>query len=317
MKQTERKHPLGLSSLALKFIALFFMTLDHVGLLFFTRGEGPAPAEPYYALRAIGKMAFPIFAFVSVESIYHTKNPKKYMLRLLIAAVSLDLVGYITGAIAKIPVADNPILGNAFTDIFLGVVMVYFLKKKNWYSFFALIPFLYEFLSCIWINDSYGALFKTDWSAYSAVLFLFLFLSREIALHYLHKQANDIQIPDQDYEALYGKTAIKISESVGVLACGITFYLVYRLSGSTYFLPGRGEYVPIGTFSVISIVFLLFYNGERGYKDSHKAIRWFFYLYYPLHLLVLSLLSLRYGVLSSYLGEESLSILVATLPCFH
>lgn len=70
----------GISAYHLKIIAIFAMTLDHVGqiLLF-----------PPYAtvLRSIGRIAFPIFCFLIAEGFIHTKNRIKYILRITITAV--------------------------------------------------------------------------------------------------------------------------------------------------------------------------------------------------------------------------------------
>ncbi len=65
-----------MSSLFLKLIAVFFMTLDHIG----------ATSNIYY-LRIVGRIAFPIFAFLVAQSCIHTKDRKAYLLRLFIFAI--------------------------------------------------------------------------------------------------------------------------------------------------------------------------------------------------------------------------------------
>ena len=62
----------GLSGNALKIIAAVAMLIDHVGIMFF-------PTVAIY--RIIGRLSFPIFAFMIVEGYFHTKNLKKYVLR--------------------------------------------------------------------------------------------------------------------------------------------------------------------------------------------------------------------------------------------
>ncbi len=85
----KQKLPVFLSGFSLKVIALITMTIDHVGLVLFPK---------IVPLRAIGRIAFPIFAFLLVEGYLHTKDLKKYLLRLflfaLISEVPFDLAFY-------------------------------------------------------------------------------------------------------------------------------------------------------------------------------------------------------------------------------
>ena len=55
----------GLSGNALKIIAAISMVIDHVGLMFFPTLK---------ILRIIGRLAYPIFAFMIAEGCYYTKN---------------------------------------------------------------------------------------------------------------------------------------------------------------------------------------------------------------------------------------------------
>ena len=67
-----------LNGTMLKWIAIVTMVIDHVGAILFPQNE---------ILRIIGRLAFPIFAFLLVEGYVHTGNVKKYMGRLLIFAL--------------------------------------------------------------------------------------------------------------------------------------------------------------------------------------------------------------------------------------
>lgn len=291
----EERKVFGLNSLALKIIAVLLMTLDHIGLLFFTRGSGRDINTDYYVLRAIGKMAFPLFAFLAVEGIYHTRDAKNYMLRLAIGAILIDLVGYIFSWSRYITIASNPLIGNVFTDMFMGVVMIYLLRKKNWWSLFAILPIAYEFLSRVTINDSYGTLFKSDWGAFSIVMFFCLFLAREIGDYYLKSKARKAGVEEEAYLLQDGLKNHKYSEAIAILFVELCFYLVYRLDNFSMFLPN--EFVPIGTFSTLAALIVLFYNGKKGY--SNKVIQYSFYAYYPAHILIL-------GIISMYVGQLAL-----------
>lgn len=71
---------LSLSSNALKFIACATMLIDHTGWLFF-------PEQLLW--RAVGRLSFPLFAFLIAEGCERTSNARNYLFRLLgLAAVS-------------------------------------------------------------------------------------------------------------------------------------------------------------------------------------------------------------------------------------
>ena len=64
----------GLTGNQLKIIAMIAMTCDHVGVQIFPR---------LLWLRIIGRLAMPIYAFMIAEGCRHTRDRKKYLLRLL------------------------------------------------------------------------------------------------------------------------------------------------------------------------------------------------------------------------------------------
>lgn len=66
----------------LKFLALFFMLLDHMWATII-------PGNQW--LTNIGRMAFPIFAFKIVEGFYHTSNFKRYAQRLFLFALISEI----------------------------------------------------------------------------------------------------------------------------------------------------------------------------------------------------------------------------------
>lgn len=87
----------GLSREGLKTIACAAMLIDHIGAILVVsliREAEVYAAElywAYYLLRCIGRIAFPIFCFQLVEGAFHTRNPKKYALRLAVGAVLAEI----------------------------------------------------------------------------------------------------------------------------------------------------------------------------------------------------------------------------------
>ena len=64
----------GLTGNQLKILAMITMTCDHVGFMLFPQLRW---------LRIIGRLAMPIYAFMIAEGCRHTRDRKKYLLRLL------------------------------------------------------------------------------------------------------------------------------------------------------------------------------------------------------------------------------------------
>ena len=117
----------GLNTFVLKWIAIASMLLDHVGAIFL-------PGQLW--LRIIGRMAFPIFAYLLVEGFVYTSNVKKYMMRLgvfaLISEIAYDL------AFFGVPLEFSH--QNVFCTLFLGILMLYLLvhMPDKWQQFLVL-----------------------------------------------------------------------------------------------------------------------------------------------------------------------------------
>ena len=114
---SDLKGKVGLTSFHLKLIAIVSMTIDHVGAVLF-------PTAKIFGLeyfRVIGRLAFPIFCFLIVEGFFHTRNVKKYMLRLFIFALfseaPFDLLFNTTKNLWT--------MQNVFCTLFLGLVAIY------------------------------------------------------------------------------------------------------------------------------------------------------------------------------------------------
>ena len=78
---------------ALKWIALITMLIDHIAatmMQYFDIVEQLFNIDTefiYNVMRGIGRISFPIFCFCIVEGFIHTRNIKKYLIRLFIFAV--------------------------------------------------------------------------------------------------------------------------------------------------------------------------------------------------------------------------------------
>ena len=77
-----KKFP-GFTGNELKLIALISMTCDHVGLQLLPDVQ---------LLRILGRLAFPIFAYMIAEGCRYTRNRKKYLLRMVSLAALCQVV---------------------------------------------------------------------------------------------------------------------------------------------------------------------------------------------------------------------------------
>jgi len=68
----------------LKWIALFFMILDHTGAIFFSR-------IPFF--RLVGRIAFPLYAWCMAVGSEYTRDKGKYALRLLLGGLVSQVLG--------------------------------------------------------------------------------------------------------------------------------------------------------------------------------------------------------------------------------
>lgn len=79
-----------MTSAVLKYIAVIAMLIDHVGAFILEDMYG-INSTIYILSRSIGRIAFPIFAFLLVEGFKKTKNRKKYFINLLIFALLSEI----------------------------------------------------------------------------------------------------------------------------------------------------------------------------------------------------------------------------------
>ena len=100
----------------LKWLALTTMTIDHIGLILY-------PQIPI--LRIIGRLSFPLFAYLLVLGMLSTHDPGKYFKRMLYFALLSQL---------PFTVANEILIWqhlNIFVTLSLGIILIYFLDRNN------------------------------------------------------------------------------------------------------------------------------------------------------------------------------------------
>ncbi|MCR4611463.1 MAG: conjugal transfer protein TraX [Lachnospiraceae bacterium] len=218
----------------LKWIAVITMIIDHVGHVFFPE---------YEILRWIGRISFPLFAFLLTEGYKHTSNIWKYFLRLGIFAV-ISEVPYDYCIYGKIIYFGSQ---NIFFELLLGLLVLYLIDREYIFKERDITIYVKAFIVIAAATLAHFAGFDYRWVGILVI----------IAMYYMRDQF-------KYFAPLF-----------------IVIYLVnYELINTA--------------FASIALILILLYNGKPGY--SGKKFKWFFYIFYPLHLAIFGIMHWMYGI---------------------
>lgn len=233
-----------ITSFSLKIIALITMFCDHFG---------DALVGHFSFWNLIGRIAFPIFAFQISEGYVHTKNLKKYFMRLFAFAL-ISQIPFHLFLQKFLPNSSSSL--NIFFTLLLGLFAItiydYFSKVENKELKFRVFGFevkkIVGIISVLLI--AYIAnLLHTDYGFWGVVV-IFNF--------YLFK--ND-----------------KLAMIISYICLWVIRYGILILKNGFYM-----QYIYLAICTILPIIFISLYNGKQGYK-----IRYLLYLFYPMHLLLL------------------------------
>ena len=140
-----------ISTAALHIIAMLFMLMDHLWATLL-------PAQDW--LTCVGRVAFPIFAFMAVEGYFHTHSFKKYAQRLLVFALLSEIpFDLMYGGTWFYPVHQNVIW-----TFLLGLSGIHLMetvhkKQKPWayVTVSVVVVILGSVLGTLGMVDYYGA----------------------------------------------------------------------------------------------------------------------------------------------------------------
>lgn len=159
-----------LSGSTLKLLAMALMLIDHAGHVLF----------PHLTwMRAVGRIAFPIFAFFVAEGLHYTRSRPKYMLRLGIFALISEIpFNLAISRKALYPDAQNVMFTFLIAALTVTVFEALYKSKDPAYEIpkkilgivaAALIPFL-------------GIALSTDYNSYGVWLVMLFYFLRESRL---------------------------------------------------------------------------------------------------------------------------------------
>ena len=277
-----------LSNFILKIIAIVTMTIDHIGVIL---GENVG-GNFWLAIvfRSIGRLALPLFCFLLVEGVLHTKRFGNYMLRLGIMATSITIAIIVVEYGFEGMSMRND--GNIFIDLLLGALFVFLIRKKQWYyKLLALVPIIIATLSfvvtCLETSEPlfihwYPFFLRCQYHIYSVGMMALFYVAHILKDMYLNKYSNDSGIPKESLEGTSIERSALNLLSFGAVVIATLGLLVISFLLDTIYVFWMAD---IQNFAIISGAFILLYNGKRGYNA--KWFQYGCYLYYPLHLLIL------------------------------
>lgn len=234
-----------LNANVIKWIAIITMAIDHFGATIFQNiyiMSGDKQLEIYYEiLRAIGRIAFPLFAFFVVEGFMHIKNDHKRLFRYISRLFIFLFISEIPFDIAF----NNAILEfnsqNVYFTLLFGLLAITGIdivkQTINSKMFNKIVKILMITISTVLISILFAHIaniLKTDYSVVGVLTIVIIYV------FYKHKELG----------LFFAITLLTMKSSLEI-------------------------------FSMIDILFIWQYNGQRG-----KQNKYFFYLFYPIHLLL-------------------------------
>lgn len=243
-----------INGFTLKVVAITGMTCNHVANVF----AAQLPQPLLLALFSLGGVTFPIMAFLLVEGFTHTSNLQKYAARLAVfACVAQVPYSLLWGAVPNV----------LFTLLVgLGLLWLYDHAHKG--------IFWLATLLVVVLTNSF------DWGSIGPLM---------VVLFYLLRESGKVpSIIGPMGVAYLGIGLPALAEVPGLAITGDMSYLPSNTiadAGHASLVWGNVGYAGIGFTG--ACILLGLYNGKRG-----PSMKWFFYAYYPAHLLLIWLITL-------------------------
>ena len=242
-----------LSGNTLKIIAAVSMFLDHFGILFFPN---------VLAFRILGRLAFPIFAFMIAEGCKYTKHRARYLLTVLAMGVIYTVVYY------------------AYSGVLYFCILVTF-------AISIAIIFAIDDLKSAVVSETVGIaeMFVRGITVLALIVAAFFF-TKHFTVDYgyvgcmIPVLASVCHAPKGNSHALWKKLDCLPVSIVGLLIGLVLLTLTYG---------------GFRAYSLLAIPLLLLYSGKRG----KLRMKYFFYIFYPAHLLLLEGAAMLFSTLQS------------------
>jgi hypothetical protein len=132
-----------MNAFQIKLLAITTMLIDHIGWLLFPQ---------ITVLRIIGRLSFPLFAWLIANGAYHTKNIKAYLIRLSAFAI----ISQLPYQLALHSLNDTTFKLNIFFSLAFGLLAIFLIDRFKKAKATLLIIIVFSLLAQI-LNFNYGA----------------------------------------------------------------------------------------------------------------------------------------------------------------
>ena len=238
----------GISSFMLHIIAMLLMLCDHLWATILSQ---------YGWLTWVGRLAYPIFAFMLVEDYFHTHNLKKYLGRLLFWALLSELPFNLMYGGSLI----YPFHQNVLWTFLLGLLCITVIEKTR-HKGKPLLTLVVFLLSAV-AGYILGFLTMVDYFGFGIWMVL---------IFYLFRGRNWWCFLGQ-FAGLYWINVVLIGGlSVPVQIFGHEIFIVQQ------------------SMACLALIPIWLYKGKQG--PHNQIIQTGFYAFYPVHMLILALAAL-------------------------
>lgn len=262
------KKMFDLSSSTLHILAMLLMLCDHLCMT--VLGQ-------YMVLHYIGRIAFPIFAFMIVEGFYHTHDMKKYLLRMLafvlLSEIPFDLM---CGGVWFFGTQQN-VLWTYMIAIFM--ILLAEQPKKIKRPVLKYIVFAITALFAVLLGFLLGTLTMVDYFGGGVVMVLVFYFFR----------GDRILSFEVAYSKLWMSTAVRWANRV--LQAVLVWQVCCEMLGGLCVnidLFGKTYEVVVESFGILAMIPIWLYGGRKGIAS--KAFKYVCYAFYPVHIAILVIL---------------------------
>lgn len=241
-----KKLKFDISSAGLHILAMGLMLCDHLWATI-------VPGNNW--LTCVGRLAFPIFAFMLVEGHFHTRSVKRYALRLLLFAVISEIPFNLMSSGSLF----YPIHQNVIWTLLIGLGMIHLNEKAIRTE--KLLTISLTRVGTVLLGGLLGLVTFCDYNAAGVLMILVFYFFRGNSLWSFLLQA--VGMYYINFEMLKG--------------------LVFPVTvlGSTFEIPQQG-------LAILALIPIWLYRGRKGY--SAKWFQYLCYWFYPAHMLLLWLI---------------------------